>query len=257
MGNNKFLKLSLIIIVPRLRLIKNQKTVSEVMIGRKLDDNMWHSISVLRITRLLNIKLDSEAERNILIPGFATDLNLNRILYVGGIGKQHMTPEGKITTKTKSDYKKKIPFRGCLRNIIIDNKEPLVALSRRNKNLVIYGVVTRPCHASEFNPIQFPNPQSLVDLVRIPSPLVEREMDIKLKFRTFDSEGTIVFAEGKRCHFILGVQKKQVNAISFFISLSLKFHTSNRNSSFAKVTNRCLAKHQMLTEKVKSQTTKI
>ncbi|XP_065064297.1 contactin-associated protein-like 5 isoform X2 [Rhopilema esculentum] len=194
----------------RLRLIKNQKTVSEVMIGRKLDDNMWHSISILRITRLLNIKLDSEAERNILIPGFATDLNLNRILYIGGIGKQHMTPEGKITTKTKLDYKKKIPFRGCLRNIIIDNKEPLVALSRRNKNLVIYGVVTRPCHASEFNPIQFPNPQSLVDLVRIPSSLVEREMDIKLKFRTFDSEGTIVFAEGKRCHFILGVQKKQI-----------------------------------------------
>lgn len=184
----------------RLRMKKKVKTVNEMLMGKNLDDNRWHSIRILRVTRLLDIKLDGNKERTILIPGLTTDFHLNRVIFVGGIRKD---------VALKDDSARGVPFRGCLKNVMVDNKQPLVELRRRNKNLAIYGIVSRPCHSNDFNPVQFPNPQSVVDVVRIPPSTEEREMEIKLQFRTFDSEGTFLYAEGKRCHFVLGIQKKQ------------------------------------------------
>ena len=203
----------------RVMMKRKTKTVNEVLTGRKLDDNKWHKIHILRVTRLLNVKLDDHAERIILIPGLTTVFNLNRLIYIGGAGKE-VTQKEASTNDANNQNGQIVPFKGCLKDIIIDNKQPLSELRRRNKNLVIYGIVSRPCHARSFEPIQFPNPQSVVDVVRIPSSLVEREMSIKLQFRTFDSEGTLVYAEGKRCYFVLGIQKKQVK---IFQRLNLSF----------------------------------
>ena len=188
-------------------MIKKAKKLNEILIGGRLDDNKWHTIHILRVTRLLNIKLDGYGERIILIPGLNTVFNLNKYIYVGGVGKEVTDKEA---NDARDQNKQMVTFKGCLRNVIVDNKKPLDELRKGNKKLVIFGVVSRPCHFVEFKPIHFPNFQSAVDVVRIPASLASREMDIKMQFRTFDSEGTFVFAEGKRCHFILGIQKKQV-----------------------------------------------
>jgi len=199
------------IVQGRLRVLmkRKMKMVNEILIGRKLDDNRWHQLHILRVTRLLNVKLVGYGERIILTPGLTTEFKLNKVIYVGGAGKEVVQKEASVIDNNDQNGQV-ISFKGCLKDVIIDNKQPLQELRKRNKNLVIYGIVSRPCHADDFNPIQFPNPQSVVDVVRIPSSSVVREMSIKLQFRTFDSEGTFVYAEGNRCHFILEIQKKQV-----------------------------------------------
>lgn len=188
---------------------KNFKTVNEVLIGKSLDDNKWHTIVMLRVTRMFNVRLHGYGERVNLIPGLTTDLHLNKVIYVGGVERGFAQNEAK-PVDSRDQEENFIPFKGCLKNLMVDNKRPLVELDRRSKNLAIHGIVSKPCHASEFNPIHFPNPQSVVDVVRVPSSSVEREVNIRLQFRTFDSEGTVLYAEGKRCHFILGIQKQQV-----------------------------------------------
>ena len=191
-------------------MTRKQRTINEVVTGRKLDDNRWHRVHILRVTRLLNVNLDDQRERVILIPGRTPVFNLNKLIYVGGTGKEVTQKDGGTNDDNDKDAQI-IPFNGCLKNVVIDNKQPLLEARKPNQNLIINGTVSRPCHMHSFHPIQFPNPQAVADVVRIPSSSVEREMAIRLEFRTFDSEGTLVYAEGKRCHFILGIQKKQVN----------------------------------------------
>ena len=182
--------------------------VNEVLIGRKLDSNKWHMIKILRITRLLDITLNGKLERIILIPGFTTNLNLNRLLYIGGASKQAKI----IKRGAGSNERPKLPnFKGCLRNVVIDNKQPLIELRKQNKNIVVIGTISKPCRSQAYNPVQFANDDSWIDVVRVPVSSISDQLNIKMQFRTFDSQGTIVYGGGKRCHFVLGVQKKQVS----------------------------------------------
>ena len=186
--------------------------VNEVLIGRKLDSNKWHMINILRITRLLDITLNGKLERIILIPGFTTDLNLNRLLYVGGASKQ-----AKIMKHGagNNERPKLSNFKGCLRSVIIDNKQPLIELKKQNKNIVVIGTISKPCRSQAYNPVQFANDDSWIDVVQMPVSSISDQLNIKMQFRTFVSQGTIVYGGGKRCHFVLGVQKKQVSPQMF------------------------------------------
>ncbi len=196
-------------IFSRLSLKKGGIILNEALIGKKLDDNSWHLVKILRIKRLLDISLDGHSEKTILIPGFSTKMFMNRVLYVGG--KQKLSGQEKEHQIGN--------FHGCLGSVIVDNKHPLDELKKRSRNVVSTGVTASPCHNDAFKPIHFANPQAML-ILKVPTSVTTREMKIRLQFRTFDSEGTLVFAEGSRCHFIIGVLEKKVKSISYYCTLS-------------------------------------
>ncbi len=179
--------------------------LNEALVGKNLDNNKWHTINILRIKRLLDITLDGKSEKTILLQGYFTELYINWLLFVGG-----KSNEGFMNQIKSSEVEVK-HFRGCLNSISIDNKRPLIELKKGNRNLRLFGMKRLPCRRDIFKPVHFASPLARLELIRIPESKRDRQMKIRLQFRTFDTKGTFVFAQGKRCHFTLGHLGKKVS----------------------------------------------
>ena len=174
---------------------------SQVLIGKKLDDNIWHTVNILKIKQLVQIKLDDKFIKTVLVPGVSTQLKLNKELYIGGVDV-NMLPD---TLKTLY----LINFRGCIKSVEVDKRKPIESLKHKNGRAVIHGQISLSCKTAQFQPVRFPTPKSKLEVLRKGNSGTE-PFFVEINFRTFDSEGILLFAEANQCHVFIGIQRGMV-----------------------------------------------
>ena len=102
-----------------------------VSLGQKVNDDLHHSLSVLRAGRLLSVSLDGHHQHNRTSSGSYQVFNTEGNIFIGGSGPRHLSEltHGKCNRT----------FVGCVHSLVINNTPTDFSDHVRASNLV-------PCH---------------------------------------------------------------------------------------------------------------
>ena len=145
--------------------------------GEKLADSRWHKVTVQRTERQTTITLDGLSYTE-LSRGSFVDLNLDDVLYFGGLGSSRKTyfPNGGARE-----------FRGCMKDIEFDNIKILDKAKAKTPNFIAHGSPTFKCLIENYEPFTFTTPTSFAKITLLKNNTV-KTFSTSFKFRTFHRE---------------------------------------------------------------------
>lgn len=97
---------------------------------RRVDDGIWHEMSLRRVGREGKVSIDGQWNE-FKTPGEATTLELDSPLYVGGIGPAYLDIAGPPALWTATLRQ---GFVGCLRDLILNGKPVDIAAFARQQD---------------------------------------------------------------------------------------------------------------------------
>lgn len=122
-----------------IRLIMNKGNgATELIHPSMIADGNWHSVQVDFTTSFIGIGIDGEAHNQSLASGNRY-LDLADTLYIGG------TELNKRAKALSKDLRGDISYKGCLRNMRLDNKELGLPHVKVSQGIVIHCVWGFPC----------------------------------------------------------------------------------------------------------------
>ncbi|CAM9632557.1 unnamed protein product [Lampetra planeri] len=151
---------------------------TSVTVGTLLDDQHWHSVSLHRHGRHVNLTLDGHT-RHLRTNGDFDYLDLDYQLSFGGLS----TPG-----KGRSSFKRN--FQGCLENVSYNGVNLIDLAKRRKPAVYITGNVSFACAEPRVVPITFPLPGSSLWLW---GPAWHEALSVVLELRTWSARGTLVY----------------------------------------------------------------
>eukprot|EP00794_Sanderia_malayensis_P019084 gene19084-21000_t len=155
----------------------------ELIVGKNLDDNEWHSVDIIRDRSKLNITIDETIRKSTSSTGQKKEfmrLDLDDTLFVGGVFKTTYI-DSSLEMVTKN-------YVGCLSNFLFGDMNILYNVKRNAKNYQAHGDIQYKCKELQYAPVTFPDAQSML---RIPA-FVAQSLSLQLNFRTYEKNGLLL-----------------------------------------------------------------
>ncbi|XP_041663114.1 contactin-associated protein-like 5 [Cheilinus undulatus] len=170
-------KLSLYLHLDDTRL-RFSSSLAAVTLGSLLDDQFWHSVTVERFNRQVNVSLDSHTQ-HFTTRGQGKSLEVDYELSFGGIPLP-----GKPGTFLRRN------FDGCMENLYY-NGINIIDLAKRRKPQIYTGNVTFSCSRPSLLAITFLSSSS--SYLSLPSPSASLGgFSVHLQFRTWNTDGLLM-----------------------------------------------------------------
>ncbi|XP_042909251.1 axotactin isoform X2 [Parasteatoda tepidariorum] len=152
-------------------------------IGYSLNDEAWHTLTILHHGMNVNLQLDSRWKTSLKTSPSHHHLHLDPEIYIGSAPKD--------TKGLKSTEK----FIGCLRSIYFNDKNVLYALHSGDSTARYNSIfaVEYGCESTNVIPVTFPLPESKLVLV-MPN---NQKLELSLEFKTLQSDCVLASGEIK------------------------------------------------------------
>ena len=165
-----------------------------MIIGENVADNKWHDVVIIQDQKKVTLILD-EQSKSMVAPGLFTRLDLDIVLYVGGINRLKQQKHGAWVPETKH-------FKGCLSNVMFRSRDILHSAKFKLLNTITQGQVEFQCIAETYEPMSFQNSNSKILLQR------EKAMQdtaLYMTLRTFEANGIVATMSTTKGHVTLTI----------------------------------------------------
>lgn len=150
--------------------------------SKDLNDDRWHNVTLARDGRKSVLSVDQITASNIF-QGDNEDLNLDGVLYVGGMKAKHHGRFHKTATRN---------FRGCLQGVIYGSTNILVGAEPGITGFTIHGKVSFKCRSRPNSIISCRNPNLSLRIPCRGLSLANYFLTARFQFRTYIKEGLLV-----------------------------------------------------------------
>ncbi len=155
-------------------------SAQEILVGKNLDDNEWHSIDIKRVKNIINITVDGSTRKSSSLPSKRyTRLDLDDFLYVGGL-LTNTRVDKSLGMVTKN-------YVGCLKNFLFNERNILYNVKYNVKNYIAHGYFKYECEDINYSPVTFPNPKSVITI----GSFSKQSLTLQLSFRSYVSNGLL------------------------------------------------------------------
>ncbi|XP_036396204.1 contactin-associated protein-like 5 [Megalops cyprinoides] len=151
-----------------------------VTLGSLLDDQHWHSVLIERFNKLVNFTVGTHTQ-HFRTRGEGDSLEVDYELSFGGIPLP-----GKPGTFLRKN------FRGCIENLYYNGVNIIDLAKRRKPQIYSVGNVTFSC--SEPQTVATTFLSSSKSFLLIPTGPVKEDLAVRFQFRTWNTDGLLVFA---------------------------------------------------------------
>ncbi|XP_031566175.1 contactin-associated protein-like 5 [Actinia tenebrosa] len=156
-----------------------------VVTGNDLCDGNWHVVQLIRNGRKACINVDYSQTCH-KIPGQFSLLDVDLHTYVSGIDKTAIKP-----SRQYRDIHQLPNYRGCLRNVMLNETNILKAALKKRKHIKVYGTLSKRCSGHNLMNVVGFNSGSFLQL-ETPA---RRALLLSFHFRTYYENGLLFYSQ--------------------------------------------------------------